>query len=355
MMKNTFKNKNILITGHTGFKGSWLTAWLYTLGANITAISKDVPTKPAHYNLMRGFIKNDITEDLANYDRIFQIINEAKPDYIFHLAAQPIVLTSYNDPYLTFQSNAVGTLNILETLRVLNPNCTAVIITSDKCYENIEQSIGYKETDRLGGKDPYSSSKACAEIIIKGYYESFFSQPASNVKIASSRAGNVIGGGDWAEHRIVPDCIKAWSEKKPVILRNSLSTRPWQHVLEPLGGYLTLANQLNESSNLNGESFNFGPDDKNTYSVGNLVSEISKKWKGAQWVDETHNDNKKYEAGLLSLNCSKALKLLKWKSIMSFEKTAGLTGEWYYEYYNNSPEDAIKLTLSQIEEYNSIL
>jgi len=352
---NPFKNKNVLVTGHTGFKGSWLTAWLHMLGANITAISKDVPTMPAHYDLLKSFIQNDITEDITNYSQVYKIIKDCKPNYIFHLAAQPIVLTSYENPYLTFQSNSIGTLNILESLRVINPSCTAVIITSDKCYENLEKRIKYKENDRLGGKDPYSASKASAEIMIKAYCESFFKKPNSNIRLASSRAGNVIGGGDWARYRIIPDCIRAWSSNRKAEIRNSKSTRPWQHILEPLSGYLTLAYHLDISESLNGESFNFGPDSNVEHSVGDLVNEVAKQWINAKWTDATEESDKLYEANLLNLDCDKALDKLNWKPSLGFEETSAWTGKWYNIFYNESKESAMKITQEQIEEYSGFL
>ena len=352
---NPFKNKNVMITGHTGFKGSWLTAWLHMLGANITAVSKDVPTIPAHYDLLKSFIQNDITADITKYSQIHTIIKDCKPNYIFHLAAQPIVLTSYEDPYLTFQSNSIGTLNILESLRIINPNCTTVIITSDKCYENLEKRIKYKENDRLGGKDPYSASKACAEIMITAYCKSFFKNKNSNVRLASSRAGNVIGGGDWAKHRIIPDCIRAWSSNREVEIRNSQSTRPWQHVLEPLSGYLTLAYHLDTSDRLNGESFNFGPDSNKEHSVGELVNEVAKQWANAEWTNATEESGKLYEANLLNLDCNKALEKLNWKPLLDFEETSAWTGKWYNVYYNESKESAMKVTQEQVEEYSGFL
>jgi CDP-glucose 4,6-dehydratase len=353
-MKNIFKNKKVLITGHTGFKGSWLAAWLNILEANVLAVSKDVPTKPAHYDLIKGQLDQDIVVDITNFNDISKIIIEYKPDYLFHLAAQPIVLTSYDEPFETFQSNSVGTLNILESLRISNHHCCAVIITSDKCYENIDKKVKYKESDRVGGKDPYSASKGSAEIIIRSYCESFFKKNNSNIKLASTRAGNVIGGGDWAKYRVIPDCIKAWSRKKDVIIRNSKSTRPWQHVLEPLSGYLTLASQLKDNKNINGEAFNFGPSDNNEYSVGELVNELSKQWPNSNWVDASEKNKDLYEASLLSLNCEKSLKLLKWKSILDFSETAKWTGEWYYAYYNHGKQSAYELTIQQIEKYTKL-
>ena len=350
-MKNEFKNKKVLITGHTGFKGSWLVAWLNILGAEIIALSKDVPTEPAHYDLIKNSLKKDLRLDITSYGKISKTIIDYKPDFLFHLAAQPIVLTSYEDPLLTFQSNTIGTLNILESLRKSNHSCTAVIITSDKCYENLDKKIKYKENDRMGGKDPYSASKGSAEIIIRSYCESFFKTANSNVRLASARAGNVIGGGDWAAHRIVPDCMKSWSNNEKVTIRNSLSTRPWQHVLEPLSGYLSLALKLRENKKLSGESFNFGPSSKKEYSVGDLVHELSKEWPDSNWHDTTNKNKKLYEANLLSLNCDKASKLLDWTSALDFPETAKWTSDWYYTYYTSGPAAAMKVTEDQIKNY----
>ena len=272
IFKNLFKNKKVLITGHTGFKGSWLGLWLNILGAKIIGVSKDIPTNPSHFSLKNNFYYKDLRFNLKNFSKISNLIGVEKPDFIFHLAAQPIVLKSYENPYETYFSNSVGTLNILESLRLSNHPCSAVLITSDKCYENLNKNIQYKETDRLGGIDPYSSSKASAELMIRSYCKAFFSKPNSKVRLASARAGNVMGGGDWAVNRIVPDCMRSWSKNKKVTLRSPKSTRPWQHVLEPLCGYLTLTAKLNLNKKLIGESFNFGPKANNSYSVEELVS-----------------------------------------------------------------------------------
>jgi CDP-glucose 4,6-dehydratase len=292
--------------------------------------------------------------DLSNKKLITKIIKNSKPDYIFHLAAQAIVLESYSDPYATYQSNTVGTLNILESLKESNHKCTAILITSDKCYENINKKVNYKENDRLGGLDPYSSSKASAELIIRSYYESYFKTKASNVRICSARAGNVMGGGDWAKYRIVPDCMKSWSEGKKVIIRNATSTRPWQHVLEPISGYLTLAKSLSKDKNLNGESFNFGPNSNSSHTVKELVDNLSLYYPGSE-SKVISDKNKRYEANLLSLNCLKAKKLLNWSSRINFKNTAKMTSQWYETYYNSSPKNAYKLSIEQIEQYIALL
>ena len=344
---NNFKNKVVLVTGNTGFKGSWLSLWLNLMGAKVIGVSKDIPTIPSHYKLNNKFYMKNEKFDLSNKKLITKIIKNSKPDYIFHLAAQAIVLESYSDPYATYQSNTVGTLNILESLKESNHKCTAILITSDKCYENINKKVNYKENDRLGGLDPYSSSKASAELIIRSYYESYFKTKASNVRICSARAGNVMGGGDWAKYRIVPDCMKSWSEGKKVIIRNATSTRPWQHVLEPISGYLTLAKSLSKDKNLNGESFNFGPNSNSSHTVKELVDNLSLYYPGSE-SKVISDKNKRYEANLLSLNCLKAKKLLNWSSRINFKNTAKMTSQWYETYYNSSPKNAYKLSIEQI-------
>ncbi len=351
---NNFKNKVVLVTGNTGFKGSWLSLWLNLMGAKVIGVSKDIPTIPSHYKLNNKFYMKNEKFDLSNKKLITKIIKNSKPDYIFHLAAQAIVLESYSDPYATYQSNTVGTLNILESLKESNHKCTAILITSDKCYENINKKVNYKENDRLGGLDPYSSSKASAELIIRSYYESYFKTKASNVRICSARAGNVMGGGDWAKYRIVPDCMKSWSEGKKVIIRNATSTRPWQHVLEPISGYLTLAKSLSKDKNLNGESFNFGPNSNSSHTVKELVDNLSLYYPGSE-SKVISDKNKRYEANLLSLNCLKAKKLLNWSSRINFKNTAKMTSQWYETYYNSSPKNAYKLSIEQIEQYIALL
>ncbi|MBC8485557.1 MAG: CDP-glucose 4,6-dehydratase [Bacteroidetes bacterium] len=350
----TFNDKKVLITGHTGFKGSWLSAWLSQLGANVIGLSDRVPTEPAHYNLIKDMLDTDLRVDVKEADAIFSIINEIKPDFIFHLAAQPIVLESYNNPLNTFNTNVIGTGNVLDALRRSNHQCTAVMITSDKCYDNVEWTYGYRETDRLGGKDPYSGSKGAAELVIRSYVESFFKISESNIRIGIGRAGNVIGGGDWAPFRIIPDCVRAWSKNEKPGIRSPLATRPWQHVLEPLSGYISLACALSENDDLNGEAFNFGPPAHQNHTVKELVDEIATHWEGAGWLDKSTENHAPHEAGLLKLNCDKALNILGWQSTMNFKETAKWTGEWYNTYYKNGPEDANLKTLNQINDYMAL-
>jgi len=350
-MKNHYKNKSVVVTGHTGFKGSWLTAWLKQMGANVTGVALDPPTNPNHYesaNLLEGVIDNRL--DIRDLIDVKKVVINAKPDFLFHLAAQPIVGVSYDDPVDTWTTNVLGTINVLEALKGLNHNCSAVIITSDKCYDNVEWEWGYRENDVLGGPDPYSASKGAAEIAIRSYVKSFFSSKENSIRIASARAGNVIGGGDWAANRIVPDCVQSWSRNETVELRNPHSTRPWQHVLEPLGGYLTLGAVLSQNDCLHGEAFNFGPQAQQNHSVLELVKQMSRSWNSVSWAECEPQPSSFYESGLLKLNCDKALHFLKWRAVLDFEETVALTADWYRAFYD-SPENISELTNIQISNY----
>jgi len=276
LFANIYKDKKVIVTGHTGFKGSWLTSWLLKLGANVIGISNEIPTKPSMFNEIG--LENKIVhclEDIRDLPKMIEIVSKERPDFLFHLAAQPIVSTSYENPIETISSNVMGTTNILEALRFSNHSCVAIIITSDKAYENIEQIWGYKEDDKMGGNDIYSASKGAAELIIKSYYQSFFKNNDSNVKLAIGRAGNVIGGGDWAKDRIVVDCMEAWSESNRVEIRSPEATRPWQHVLEPLSGYLNLGQVLYENDFFDGKAFNFGPRAEQNHTVEQLLTDLS--------------------------------------------------------------------------------
>lgn len=350
---NVFKNKKVLITGNTGFKGSWLTIWLSQLGADVYGLSKDIPTKPSLYK--EAGIESKIThfeKNILDKDEFEKIVTEIKPNFIFHLAAQAIVSEAYKNPVDTIATNVIGTVNLLDILRKSDFDCSVVLITSDKCYHNVEWAWGYKETDRLGGKDVYSSSKAAAEILINSYFESFFKSQNNKIKIATARAGNVIGGGDWAANRIVPDCVKAWAQNKTVEIRSPMATRPWQHVLEPLSGYLLLAEKLYNNNQLAGESINFGPLSSISVTVENLIKDLSKNW---NFTEENKaykiTDNIKFnEAGLLKLNCDKALMYLKWLPTLNYEQTVQFTGGWYSHFYKNI-DNIYDFTISQILKY----
>lgn len=354
MFKNNFDNKTVLVTGHTGFKGSWLSIWLKTMGANVIGLSLDPITNPSLFdvsNLNQDLESHKI--DIRESDKVKNLISSIKPDYIFHLAAQSLVRNSYTDPLKTWTTNLIGTINILNSLRYLDKKCISIFITSDKCYDNLEWTWGYRENDKLGGEDPYSASKGSCELAIRSYVKSFYTSN-QNILIGSARAGNVIGGGDWSENRIIPDCIRAWSASKSVSLRNPISTRPWQHVLEPLSGYLKQAVMMSENSTkFHGEAFNFGPPSSQNISVLELVETMSKYWSKVKWNIENNDKNDLFESGLLKLNCDKALHLLNWQATLDFEKTVKMTVEWYRDYYND-PLNAKNKTLEQISEYESI-
>lgn len=353
-MFNTFKNKTVLVTGHTGFKGAWLTAWLKQLGASVVGIAFDPPTIPSHFasaKIAAGM--TDLRIDIREKASLEEAIVAADPDFVFHLAAQALVRRSYEDPVETWQTNVLGTLHVLEALRKLEKQCAAVMITSDKCYDNVEWVWGYRETDAMGGPDPYSASKGAAELAIRSHIKSYFPQATSKVRIASARAGNVIGGGDWAQHRIVPDCVKSWSSNELVELRNPYSTRPWQHVLEPLSGYLLLATALLQCPELHGQPFNFGPKAQQNHSVLALVQQMGMHWEQVRWKDVSDVSAGPYESGLLKLNCDKALHYLKWHAVMGFEDTVRMTAEWYRAFYQD-PERIAEMTNLQIAGYTAI-
>lgn len=352
LFKKIFSGKRVLITGHTGFKGSWLTRWLTDLGANITGLSLGIPTTPSNFDASSiGDLIDDTRGDITDLNLVKKLLDKQKPDFIFHLAAQALVRTSYDDPITTLQTNAIGTANILEALRHVEHKAVAIMITSDKAYDNVEWLWGYRETDRLGGKDPYSASKAMAEMAIRTYYESFFKSKKSNVRIGIARAGNVIGGGDWAKDRIVSDCMRAWSKKEMVKIRSPEATRPWQHVLEPLSGYLTLACALSETNHLHGEAFNFGPSSNYNKSVRDLIDTMGNYWENIKWDDVSKSGDHPYEAGLLKLNCDKSLAALNWEPTLDFETTIRMTVEWYKSFYQEEGMFMGEYTSSQIREY----
>ena len=354
-MKNLkiFKKSKVIVTGHTGFKGSWLTAWLKKLGAKVIGISLDIPTKPSHFEVIK--LQNGINSkkiDIRNIKSLKKIFKKYQPDYVFHLAAQSLVRKSYIKPKYTWETNTIGTLNVLESLREIKKNCVAVIITSDKSYKNLEIKRGYKENDILGGIDPYSASKASAELGIQFYIKSFFPLKKTKVLIGVARAGNVIGGGDWSDNRLIPDCVKSWSKNKKVSIRNPKSTRPWQHVLEAVSGYLMLASNLKKNKKLHGEAFNFGPNNSKNYDVMALVKLMRKYWEKVSW--KINRKKSFYESGLLKLNSNKSKNKLKWKCILSFDETINMVAEWYKNYYLK-PKTIYRTSFKQIEKYETLL
>ena len=355
-MKHTFSGRTVWVSGHTGFKGSWLSEWLLHLGARVHGFALPPPTNPSLFEQLSlaSRMEHEIG-DIRDPGAVHNSLKRVQPDFVFHLAAQPLVRYSYDHPIETYATNIMGTAHVLESLRSLKKPCAAVLVTTDKCYENIEADYSYSETDPLGGHDPYSSSKAAAEIVIAAYRRSFFH--THPVRIASARAGNVIGGGDWALDRIVPDCIRSLQNGEKIPVRNPSATRPWQHVLEPLSGYLWLAAALINPQAADvppGDvicSFNFGPDKEANRPVIDLVHLALKHWPGG-WDDKS-DPKAPHEAKLLMLSTEKAKKLLHWQPVWSFERAVEQTICWYHACHQNS-STAAPLTLQQIREYETL-
>jgi CDP-glucose 4,6-dehydratase len=348
--ENTYRGRRVLVTGHTGFKGSWLTFWLAQLGAEVSGYSLDVPTEPANFDILG--LKSRIRHyqaDIGDRSSLARALDESRPEVVFHLAAQSLVRRSYADPALTFATNAMGMVNLLECVRERPWIRSAVLITSDKAYRNDEWCWGYRETDILAGRDPYSCSKSCADLIAQSYYHSFLKDSATT--IVTTRAGNVIGGGDWAADRIVPDCIRAWALAESVTVRSPGATRPWQHVLEPLSGYLWLAARLLAGQRgLNGEAFNFGPDASVDLSVAQLIEAMAARWPGQRWAVPERGSPQAHEATLLKLSCDKALHHLRWRATLEVRETVELTVDWYRLWHERAV-DMAELTQRQIERY----
>jgi CDP-glucose 4,6-dehydratase len=378
-----YSGKRVLLTGHTGFKGSWMAEWLLGLGAEVTGFSLPPPTTPSLFDQLGLASRlNHIEGDVRDLPAVRAAVATAKPDFVFHLAAQPLVRLSYDQPVETYATNVMGTVNVLEAVRLAGLPCVVVSITTDKCYDNKEWVHSYREEDPMGGYDPYSSSKGAAELVIASYRRSYFSAPDSPVKLASARAGNVIGGGDWALDRIVPDCIRALSRGETIPVRNKIATRPWQHVLEPLSGYLWLGAALagtasagrlsSDGSSLSGNNpathppatgsrfhfpastyasaFNFGPALTSNRTVAELVQEILKHWPG-KWEDKS-DPRAVHEAKLLNLATDKAHHFLGWKPAWNFEQTLDHTAAWYRQIHRDSAS-ALPLTVRHIADYTA--
>lgn len=352
---NIYKGKKVLVTGSTGFKGTWLCTWLTMLGAEVYGYALNIPTQPSMFETLELEKKvHQHYDDIRDLNAFNDYVQHVHPDFLIHLAAQALVLTSYEEPFNTMTTNVIGTAVVCESIRNITWNCTCVLITSDKAYDNVEWIWGYRETDRLGGKDIYSGSKGAAELVIKSYWHSFI-KDMPNIKLGVTRAGNVIGGGDWAKDRIVVDCIKAFSVGKTVEVRSPKATRPWQHVLEPLSGYLTLGWYLAEGKCHNGDIYNFGPRAEQTKTVYELAQDLARLWglNTDNAVKLTGNVPFK-EATLLKLNCDKALAELHWHSTLHYEECVRFIADWYKEFYlSEGGINMYKLTASQIEEYVS--
>ena len=349
MFNNIYKTKKALITGHTGFKGSWLALWLTQMGADVLGYSLDPNTTPNHFSML-DMPMESVIGDIRDGKNLSDVFKRFQPEIVFHLAAQPLVRQSYNEPVETFQTNVMGTINLFEACRQ-TPSVRAIInITSDKCYENREWVWGYRENDPMGGYDPYSASKGCSELVTSAYRNSFFNLDdygsRHNTLVASARAGNVIGGGDWARDRIVTDLMEAVSQGKKLYIRNPRATRPWQHVLEPLSGYLLLGQKLLQGNQKFGEAWNFGPNDDGAVPVVQMVQKMQRTWHKIDYQVE-QNENDPHEAGLLKLDCSKARMKLNWKGTWDTSTTFAKTVEWYQRYYENQQV----ITESQLKEY----
>jgi CDP-glucose 4,6-dehydratase len=357
---DTFRGKRVLVTGHTGFKGSWLCEWLLDLGARVTGFALPPATQPSLFEQLGLAGRLDhVIGDIRELTAVQGVVARAAPDFVFHLAAQPLVRLSYEQPVETYATNVMGTVHLLESLRGVRKPCAVVVVTTDKCYENREWVHSYREEDPMGGYDPYSSSKGAAELVVSAFRRSYFNSSDSLVRLASGRAGNVIGGGDWALDRIVPDCIRSLRKGESIPVRNKVATRPWQHVLEPLSGYLWLAACLNRpdlspfgrSTNPNlASGFNFGPALGSNQSVAELVQEVLKHWPG-RWEDRS-DPQAVHEAKLLNLATDKAHHLLGWSPVWAFPETIAQTVGWYRT-AEDAPEKIPTRTAYQIRAYTT--
>ena len=351
---SVFAGKTILVTGHTGFKGSWLSLWLHNLGAKVVGYALD--PKNENDNFVRARVKESLVDyraDIRDYGKLISVFAKHDPEFVFHLAAQPIVREGYNEPKETFDVNVGGTVNVLEACRLTSSVQTLVNITSDKCYQNNDKGSPYREGDRLGGFDPYSASKACAELVSTAYAHSFSPNSVKGKKkfgLATVRAGNVIGGGDWSKDRLIPDCIRALQAGQPIKIRNPLHTRPWQFVLEPLAGYLTLATNLHEKPEKFSGAWNFGPSSEATVPVSSLVEKLINVYGKGSWQPEIVG-GQPAEAQALALDAGKAMKKLKWRPILNLDKAVEMTVAWYK--FSEVNRDMHDFTLGQIEKYQA--
>jgi CDP-glucose 4,6-dehydratase len=346
MLQELYGHRRVLITGHTGFKGAWLSFWLLQMKAEVAGFSTGVPTQPSLFEILELSSRmRHVLGDIRDLASVKGIILDFRPDFVFHLAAQSLVRVSYDEPKFTFDTNLGGTVNVLEALRSAPFVKAAVIVTTDKCYENLETGQAYRENDPLGGNEPYSASKACAELAVRAYAR-FLSK--TGPAVATARAGNVIGGGDWARDRIIPDCITAWTHHQAVQIRQPQAIRPWQFVLEPLRGYLRLGANLLNDAECRGDAFNFGPDASAEVSVLTLVEELQKDWPGGKWYPEY--DNSKREAFVLRLNSEKAARRLGWRPVLSWTESVAMTSQWYRRFCSETG-DIIEFSKAQLHDY----
>jgi len=352
MFNGYYQGRRVLVTGHTGFKGGWLSLWLKNLGANVWGLSLPTPTKPSFHELISPHaFKGEITCDIRNLAALTKAIKKVKPEIVFHLAAQPIVRRSYVEPLETFETNAVGTANVLEAIRKLELKCPVVVVTSDKCYENREWEFAYRENDPMGGHDVYSMSKGATELVAHSWYRSFFAPNPKLGPVVTARAGNVIGGGDYAADRILPDCIRALVKKQPILIRNPIAVRPWQHVLECLSGYLWLGARIATEPKTSKlvSPFNFGPEPSARQPVRRLVEEVLSIWPG-KWIDGS-DPKSVHEAILLTLSIEKAGALLKWTPAWDFQEAVRRSVEWYHQRHVGKKMDMVEFSVEQIDAY----
>jgi CDP-glucose 4,6-dehydratase len=345
-----WQGKRVFLTGHTGFKGSWLSMWLALLGANVKGYALNPPTSPSLFNEAKvDSIIDSHIGDIRDQDVLHESMTKFNPDVLIHMAAQPLVRYSYDAPIETYEVNVIGTAKVLEVARSC-PNLKAIVnITTDKCYENDERSEGYKESDPMGGYDPYSSSKGCAELVASSYRRSFLQ--GQGIGLASVRAGNVIGGGDWADDRLIPDILRSFEKKESVVVRNPKATRPWQHVLEPLSGYLVLAQKLYNNQKEYSEGWNFGPNDDDAKPVDWILNSMMSKWPNSSW--ELDGNSNPHEAGFLKLNISKAESRLGWKPTWSLDETLNHIVSWHRAWL--SGEDMQVTSFNEITEFMNVL
>jgi CDP-glucose 4,6-dehydratase len=356
---NTFSGRSVLVTGHTGFKGSWLALWLHTIGAKVTGYALDPETAPNNFtaSVIAPLLEDDVRSDIRDANAMDSVIRRCKPSVIFHLAAQPIVQESLLSPRETFDVNVVGTATLLDAVRRSDHPCAIVVATSDKCYLNDGQVWGFRENDPLGGHDPYSASKAGSELVVEAFRSSYFTPDRVDdhgVRLASVRAGNVVGGGDWSADRIVPDAVRALSAGRELVVRNPSSTRPWQHVLEPLSGYLTLASQMLRPQGAHlAQAWNFGPLTTHEATVADLATAVVQSWGSGGWVRAEDAPAADIEAKTLRISIDKAVSQLGWQPRWGFEETVQRTVAWYRSFYESGGESGRDASLSDIAAYQS--